>query len=499
MQNLLEKLILEEDQFDVHDILPNTVADPASLTLQSDYACPIGQVVMAPDCGKYSIEISKHLMQLYEINELMSYYSISVPCAIGSYYDESSKICQSCPIGTYQSESGQLKCSSCPVIAGHSSVTIGPGARSAADCKERCPAGKFYDDNVGLCRSCGHGFYQPNEGSFSCLLCGLGKTTRTAEAVSHEECRDECGSGQQLAVEGKCEPCSRGTYRTQGVQAACQACPLGRTTPNMGSAAVEECSLPVCEPGTHLNGTLNQCLRCKKGTYQSETQQTFCIPCPPNTSTKNLAATNKDECTNPCEMNGKEMHCDANAYCLLIPETSDFKCECKPGYNGTGTNCTDVCTGYCDNEGSCIKDLRGQPSCRCSGSFTGKHCEEKSEFFYVMGGIAGGVFLIIFIVLLVWMICVRSTRKREPKKMLSPAADQNGSQVNFYYGAPTPYAESIAPSHHSTYAHYYDDEEDGWEMPNFYNETYMKGTLFINNLMTKWILNFVLSFVFSLH
>merc|ERR1711874_157570 len=38
---------------------------------------------------------------------------------------------------------------------------------------------------------------------------------------------------------------------------------------------------------------------------------------------------------------------------------------------------------------------------------------------------------------------------------------------------PAPYAESIAPSHHSTYAHYY-DEEDGWEMPNFYNETYMK-------------------------
>lgn len=58
--------------------------------------------------------------------------------------------------------------------------------------------------------------------------------------------------------------------------------------------------------------------------------------------------------------------------------------------------------------------------------------------------------------------------------MLTPAIDQTGSQVNFYYGAHTPYAESIAPSHHSTYAHYYDDEEDGWEMPNFYNETYMK-------------------------
>lgn len=52
VKRLLEKLILEEDQFDVHDILPNTVPDPASLNLESDYACPVGEVVMAPDCGK---------------------------------------------------------------------------------------------------------------------------------------------------------------------------------------------------------------------------------------------------------------------------------------------------------------------------------------------------------------------------------------------------------------------------------------------------------------
>ena len=50
------------------------------------------------------------------------------------------------------------------------------------------------------------------------------------------------------------------------------------------------------------------------------------------------------------------------------------------------------------------------------------------------------------------------------------------SQVYFYYGAPAPYAESIAPSvHGSTYAHYYEDEEDGWGMPNFY-DTYGKNS-----------------------
>lgn len=101
------------------------------------------------------------------------------------------------------------------------------------------------------------------------------------------------------------------------------------------------------------------------------------------------------------------MHCDVNAFCLLIRETGEFRCQCKTGFNGTGHACTDVCLNYCDNKGICLKDIKGEPSCRCSGSFTGKRCTEKSEFFYVTGGIAFGVLLLIIIVLLVWMICVR--------------------------------------------------------------------------------------------
>lgn len=106
----------------------------------------------------------------------------------------------------------------------------------------------------------------------------------------HQECRDECGSGMQLAIDGKCEPCPRGTYRTQGIQAACLSCPLGRTTPKLGAASIEECSLPICPPGTYLNGTQNSCIACKKGTYQPDSQQTMCLPCPPNMSTKGTSA-----------------------------------------------------------------------------------------------------------------------------------------------------------------------------------------------------------------
>ena len=55
----------------------------------------------------------------------------------------------------------------------------------------------------------------------------------------------------------------------------------------------------------------------------------------------------------------------------------------------------------------------------------------KSDFTYIAGGIAGAVVFLILIVLLVWMICIRATRKREPKKsfLAQPSVDPNGSQV----------------------------------------------------------------------
>ena len=65
---------------------------------------------------------------------------------------------------------------------------------------------------------------------------------------------------------------------------------MGRTTINKGSKIVEDCSLPICLAGTYLNGSLNQCIKCKKGLYQPNSQQTVCLPCPPNTSTKGTGA-----------------------------------------------------------------------------------------------------------------------------------------------------------------------------------------------------------------
>jgi hypothetical protein len=371
-------------------------------------------------------------------------------------------------------------CNVCPEVQGRVGVTQTEGSTRMSDCKEQCTPGHYYDEITSLCLPCGIGKFQPDSGKFSCYMCGVGMTTRIKDAMSREECRPECPDGKELDLAGECQPCAAGTYRKKGVHLGCQRCRQGFTTRGQGSVSYSDCSLPICAAGQYLNATVNACTECNPGFYQPEEQQTECRPCPPNTSTKRAGAVSKDECTNRCRVGEGELElCDRNAICLFHPSNNTHQCECKPGYFGSGEtgDCTDTCEGRCQNEGACVKDKYGVAYCQCAGSFTGEDCESKSEFAYIAGGITGAVIFVILLVLLIWMICVRATRVKKPEKHgLGPGAESahGANGVNFYYGAPAPYAESIAPSHHSTYAHYYDDEEDGWDMPNFYNEGYMK-------------------------
>ncbi|KZS05970.1 Notch 2 [Daphnia magna] len=461
IERLLETIILEKDDFDVSDSLPTTVPDPATLSISADFTCPVGQVVRGSEC---------------------------VACAPGNAFDMEKKNCKPCRVGTFQDQAGQTQCKICPVIAGRPGTTFASGARSATDCKERCPAGKFYSEETQRCLNCGFGHYQPAEGSFACRSCQAGLTTRTDQAISSDECSEECPTGLQLTSlsnNATCEPCPKGTYRTKGREMACQPCPAGYTTTRSGSATAEECSEPKCQPGSALSKE-NTCVLCQVGSYQPNAQQTSCLPCPPDTTTKVAGAVLKSDCSNPCSPATNQTICPMNGVCLFVASTNVHRCECKAGFtpvppdNPTDFICMDKCDNFCKNDGKCRRDrATGEPYCQCTGSYTGQQCEAQSNFAYIVGGSAGFVVFLILLVLLIWMICARTSRRRDSQAKAAAnaavvAGDPSGSQANFYYGSHAPYAESIAPSHHSTYAHYYDEEEDGWEMPNFYNETYMK-------------------------
>ena len=71
-----------------------------------------------------------------------------------------------------------------------------------------------------------------------------------------------------------------------GLHLACERCPDGFTTSIAGATNVGDCSLPICQMGSYLNSTLNQCQFCPKGKYQDQPQETLCKPCPTDTSTQ---------------------------------------------------------------------------------------------------------------------------------------------------------------------------------------------------------------------
>lgn len=444
----LIQAILQNEELAVNDTLPGTLLDPSSIIFEKTFKCPSGQVVVDEEC---------------------------VPCPPGTYFDEAGQKCTPCAIGFYNPDFAQRACTKCPVIRDTQGVTESEGATSAEKCKQRCSAGHKYRLESELCDRCGFGYYQPEEGQFECISCGTGLTTRTKTAISEEECRPDCEDGYQMGDNGECEVCPTGTYRTRGVETFCKRCPEDRTTSRSGSKTFADCEIPICVAGHYLNATFNECLPCEIGKYQPKNQETFCYDCPPDSSTATVGSISKDQCKDPCK--GANVKCHKHAICLFRG-SNDHECQCKFGYKGNGTYCEDKCDGFCRNSGVCLLKDDGEPYCQCAGSFTGEDCGTKSEFAYIAGGIAGAVLFVIVIVLLVWMICVRSARNKQKssEKFAPSVGDMTGSQVNFYYGAPAPYAESIAPSHHgSTYAHYYEDEEDGWGMPNFY-DTYGKNS-----------------------
>jgi len=454
IENLLQSILLENEALAVSDTLPGTQLDPSSISFEQSFRCDVGEVVVDDQC---------------------------VPCPPGTFFDPAKSVCTKCPVGQYNSKRAQKECVKCPTIQGIEGVTEGQGATSSSQCKEKCSPGSYYDKITELCRACGHGRYQAEAGRFSCDLCQPGFTTRTKKATAQEECREECGDGEQLGLDEECAQCPVGKFRTQGLHRGCQDCPSGRTTNRAGSVSESDCSLPICQAGEYLAANDNTCKLCQIGTYQPDPQQTSCISCPPDTSTVDLGAVSRNQCSNRCMVEeGEPPLCDRHARCQF-KAPNDFTCTCKVGFNGTGIgpdSCQDKCDGYCRNDGECVKTELGEPKCQCAGSFAGAQCATKSEFSYIAGGIAGAVLFVILLVLLIWMICVRSNKtKRSSEKFMQQAAgEMAGSQVNFYYGAPAPYAESIAPSQHgSTYAHYYEDEEDGWGMPNFY-DTYGKNS-----------------------
>ncbi len=105
----------------------------------------------------------------------------------------------------------------------------------------------------------------------------------------------------------------------------------------------EKYVLAKCAAGSFLVTSAKQCQQCPRGTYQDESLQTSCKPCPADHTTPGPGAVKPSQCysTNQCDTG--EHDCSWHATCVDLPDEdldkASFQCKCKPGFRGNGTFC----------------------------------------------------------------------------------------------------------------------------------------------------------------
>lgn len=194
----------------------------------------------------------------------------------------------------------------------------------------------------------------------------------------------------------KCLACPLGTFANITAQLECTKCPDHYTTRRISSKTSLDC-VQKCPPGTMarvkvsknpnhpqkmIKSLMPYCKKCPPGQYQSEYDQTGCLPCP----TDHLSPRGSksiQQCTpkpvHPCDIVDT---CKNSGKCIPSGiNPSLFSCTCLQGF--TGSYCEtrlDLClSAPCENGATCRHFAGEQLTCTCPPGFTGKFCEVLSN------------------------------------------------------------------------------------------------------------------------
>ena len=265
--------------------------------------------------------------------------------------------CVSCDPGFYLDQ-GSVSCRACPE---HSTSPLFANLTSHLGCV--CSPG-YADLHGTACEPCATGSFKTDIGNHTCVLCSEHSTTLGPAGASQEEC--VCLPGfQQSHVAHACEPCAAGLFKDSISDSNCSICAADAYCPAQsllpvacpyasaaqpGAQSVYDCAcdagfyhlsvhppdLPVRGwPSPSANGTIFTCQACPPGTFNNESGQAACAPCPADTYYDRTAAVEEAECA-LCQ-----------SFAFSAPgsrNTTD--CLCRLGYAGRpGEPCVPCAAG----------------------------------------------------------------------------------------------------------------------------------------------------------
>jgi len=142
----------------------------------------------------------------------------------------------------------------------------------------KCPPGMYHTD-PHHCKPCQPGEYADSTGSLLCLSCFQGTYT------------DKYNSP-------KCTQCPAGTYNDKMGRKSCVKCPEGTYSDYVGAFAPWWCK--ACPAGTYNSKegqtSSDDCLKCARGSYSSNTGSVRCNSCPFGSQTKTTGCVSPSSC-----------------------------------------------------------------------------------------------------------------------------------------------------------------------------------------------------------
>ncbi|XP_069121729.1 LOW QUALITY PROTEIN: sushi, von Willebrand factor type A, EGF and pentraxin domain-containing protein 1-like [Argopecten irradians] len=105
-----------------------------------------------------------------------------------------------------------------------------------------------------------------------------------------------CATGKYFdTTVNDCVECPIGTYQDESHQITCKPCPSDMSTKETRRKNVTEC-FQVCNAGTYSSNGVIPCTSCTIGTYQSDKHSTECTNCSEGTTTVSRGATSSAAC-----------------------------------------------------------------------------------------------------------------------------------------------------------------------------------------------------------